>query len=76
MKYVISRYERMRDERGFLTNRIEPTQDMATFKTLQEAEARLPSFAMFQVIGITHAGFKVREAPDKTDPPAVEAAQT
>lgn len=67
MKYVISRYERIRDEQGFLTNRIEPTQDMATFKTREEANKRLGSFAMFQAIGITHAGFQVREVLDKDE---------
>lgn len=63
MKYAISKYERVRDEKtGMLTNRVEPTQDLATFKTREEAEARLPSFAMFTAaMGTTFAGFKIRE---------------
>jgi len=65
MRFVISRYERIRDERtGALTNRIEPTQDMASFATREEAESRIGSFAMFGALGITHAGFRIREVVD------------
>jgi len=63
MSYVITRYERVRDENGMLTNKIEPTQDMASFATREEAESRLGSFVLFE-LGFTHAGFRIREVAD------------
>jgi hypothetical protein len=66
MRYVISRHERTRGQIEAV-----PVQDMVSFSTRQEAEARLGSFAFFSTaLGPADAGFHLRELPDGPMPDA------
>ena len=66
MRYVISRYQVVRDKNGELTDKVEPVQDMAGFNTRELAEERLKGLVAAFGAGLhpDHRGFRVREVAD------------